>query len=243
MFMPPHPWRPDCVYVALMSGRSVQLEVKMGQRLMDVKLRAQTALQTGNGILRNFQGRILDERETLGQAGLKPGDTLTLQVRQTAVAGGRSASSFSSIMGDGRVVTCGHLVGRGASHPFAVQEQLRHVQNIQATAGAFAAVLEAGSVVTWGHPGFGGDSRLVQEQLSNVRFIQATVDGAFAAVYTMGLWSPGEIRHVAAIALWSRSSSRMCSTSRLPGPHLLLFCTTDGWSHGGIGILVAITAK
>ena len=33
----------------------------------------------------------------------------------------------------------------------AVQDKLRGVQQMQATAFAFAAILEDGSVVTWGH--------------------------------------------------------------------------------------------
>ena len=67
-----------------------------------------------------------------------------------------------------------------------VQEQLRNVQHIQATAtGAFAAILESGAVVTWGVPEFRGDSSWVQEQLRNVQHIQAT-DGAFAAILESG---------------------------------------------------------
>ena len=40
----------------------------------------------------------------------------------------------------------------------AVQDQLKGVQQIQATDHAFAAILEDGSVVTWGYADFGGDS-------------------------------------------------------------------------------------
>ena len=47
-----------------------------------------------------------------------------------------------------------------------MREQLRNVKQIQASAGAFAAILESGSVVTWGHPSAGGDSSQVQDQLS-----------------------------------------------------------------------------
>ena len=43
----------------------------------------------------------------------------------------------------------------------AVQDQLKGVQKIQATNAAFAAILEDGSVVTWGHAGFGGDCSAV----------------------------------------------------------------------------------
>ena len=39
------------------------------------------------------------------------------------------------------------------------------VQQIQATRGAFAAILTDGSVATWGDAGAGGDSSAVQHQL------------------------------------------------------------------------------
>ena len=55
------------------------------------------------------------------------------------------------------------------------------MQQIQATDDAFAAILEDGSVVTWGHEHAGGDSSAVQDQLRGVRQIQAT-DFAFAAI-------------------------------------------------------------
>ena len=71
----------------------------------------------------------------------------------------------------------------------AVQDRLRCgcVRQIQATDGAFAAILQDGSVVTWGHADFGGDSSAVQDRLrcGCVRQIQAT-DGAFAAILEDG---------------------------------------------------------
>ena len=39
---------------------------------------------------------------------------------------------------------------------------------------AFAAILADGLVVTWGDPGYGGDSSEVQDQLKGVQQIQAT---------------------------------------------------------------------
>ena len=67
-----------------------------------------------------------------------------------------------------------------------VQEQLRNVQQIPATVGAFAAILESGTVVSWGSADFGGDSSQVQEQLGNVNHIQATAGGAVAAILESG---------------------------------------------------------
>ena len=62
-----------------------------------------------------------------------------------------------------------------------MQDQLRNVQQIQASRSAFAAILGDGRVVTWGRAGAGGDSSAVREQLKNVRQIQAS-DSAFAAI-------------------------------------------------------------
>ena len=61
----------------------------------------------------------------------------------------------------------------------AVQDQLKGVVQIQATGWAFAAILEDGSVVTWGDADYGGDSSAVRDQLKGVQQIQAT-----------GLWGP-----------------------------------------------------
>ena len=42
---------------------------------------------------------------------------------------------------------------------------LKGVQQVQATHSAFAAILEDGSVLTWGNAQYGGDSSAVQAQL------------------------------------------------------------------------------
>ena len=51
---------------------------------------------------------------------------------------------------------------------------------------AFAAILEDGSVVTWGNADFGGDSSAVRDQLRGVQQIQAAGSGAFAAILEDG---------------------------------------------------------
>ena len=50
----------------------------------------------------------------------------------------------------------------------AVQDQLRKVQQIQATYQAFAAILADGSVVSWGDPDHGADCSAVQDLLQHV---------------------------------------------------------------------------
>ena len=67
----------------------------------------------------------------------------------------------------------------------AVPDQLKHVEQIQVTSRAFAAILADGSVVAWDDPDYGGDCSAVQDQLSNVRQIQAA-SRAFAAILADG---------------------------------------------------------
>ena len=111
--------------VALVSGRAVQIPASMERTLKCVKLEAQRSLQTGLGVLRDSAGRLLDDSQTVGAAGLKHGDALTLQVRQTMLASSRRwrNRAFAAIMGDGSLVTWGHPVCGG--HCSAVLEQLR----------------------------------------------------------------------------------------------------------------------
>ena len=59
------------------------------------------------------------------------------------------------------------------------------MQQIAASADAFAALLGDGSVVTWGNAGSGGDSSAVQDQLKNVNVIHGS-DEAFAALLEDG---------------------------------------------------------
>ena len=50
----------------------------------------------------------------------------------------------------------------------AVQDQLKNVQQVQATEDVFVAILCEGSVVTWGETCIGGDSSAVLDQLKTV---------------------------------------------------------------------------
>ena len=67
----------------------------------------------------------------------------------------------------------------------ALQDQLKNMQQIQASQAAFAAILSDGSVVTWGDAELGGDSSAVQDRLKNVQLIQAS-QAAFAAILSDG---------------------------------------------------------
>lgn len=58
-------------------------------------------------------------------------------------------------------------------------------KQVRATDRAFAAILEDGSVVTWGDTRFGGYSSAVQDQLRRVQYIHAS-GSAFAAMLENG---------------------------------------------------------
>ena len=60
------------------------------------------------------------------------------------------------------------------------------MQQVRGTEAAFSAILQDGSVVTWGEPFHGGDSSAVQDQLRSVQQIQVT-GSAFAAILEDGL--------------------------------------------------------
>ena len=138
------------VQVALMSGRSAEFRANLERPLKYVKREAQTAFQIEHGflLLRNSEGQELDELQTLGESGWRPGDVLTLQVLpQTKVASG---SSFVAIMSDGA------RVARGRRNIVCVG----NVQHVQATEGAFAAVMDNGTIDTWGDPSCGAKSSL-----------------------------------------------------------------------------------
>ena len=169
------------VDVALMSGKTVSVEVRLDEPVAALKRRAQTALEVGRGRLLNSIGELLDDELTVTAAKLEAGTSLTLQLREVQIQA--SSYAFAAILGDGSVANSGNDYQAGASRK--VQEQLKGVQQIQASGGAFAAILTDGSVVTWGDKEQGGDSSAVQDQLKGVQQIQAS-DAAFAAILTDG---------------------------------------------------------
>ena len=177
------------VQVGLLSGRAVALDAEQDEEVASFKHRAQTALGVGRGRLLNSSSDVLDGYASLSTAGVKNGDLLTwLLTQETQVVCNHKPEpdevcAFAAILDDGSVVTWGDLDYGGDST--AVQDELRNVQQIQASDHAFAAILADGSVVTWGDPDRGGDSTAVQDELRNVQQIQAS-HRAFAAVLADG---------------------------------------------------------
>eukprot|EP00435_Cladocopium_sp_Y103_P053975 s1300_g17.t1 len=130
------------------------------------------------------EGSILgDPMQSLQAAGLQDGDQLTAIMGQTKLASTQGAFAAWCCGGDG-VVTWGDPRFGGKNS--AVHDQLRSVQQVQATSRAFAAILEEdGCVVAWGDLRFGGDSSAVQDQLRRVQQIHAS-PSAFAAILENG---------------------------------------------------------
>ena len=177
------------VTLALPSGHAVSASVPQSSKVVDLKNLAQDAFNMPFLRLVTAEGRILaDSMEQLQAAGLQDGDRVTVLGGQPKLAVTERAFALWTF-GD-RVVTWGSP-DHGQSGPeygedsSAVQDQLRGVEQIQATATAFAAILEDGSVIAWGDESFGGDCSEVQAQLRNVKQIQATAT-AFAAILEDG---------------------------------------------------------
>ena len=148
-----------------MSGRAVSVEADLDSSVQALKLRVQSAFCVGKGQLLDSSGRVLPEQSTLKEAKLQSGASLTLHLRKVCVK--PQCGSFAAILGDGSGATWGHAMCGVAD--LAVQDQLKNVQQIQASNFAFAAILGDGTVVTWGDAMYGGDSSAVQEQLKNVQ--------------------------------------------------------------------------
>ena len=170
------------ISIALPSGRSEAFTLPQSSKVGDLRILAQKSFQRGFLSLVDADHGMVDPAVSLQSAGLEDGDNLTAIVIHPKVAATiRAFALFCS--GGNRVVTWGDPGYGGDSSE--VQDQLKGVQQIQATAYAFAAILADGSVVTWGDPGFGGDSSEVQDQLKGVQQIQATYS-AFAAILADG---------------------------------------------------------
>ena len=177
------------VNVSLPSGKRKTLSLEQCATVGDLQVLAQKSF--GQGFLRlvTEEGRMLtDLMETLPSA-IHDGEHLTAIAQQPKLAASCYAFAMWCCGGD-RVVTWGDQNSGGDSS--AVRGQLRNVQKIEATSGAFAAILADGSVLTWGEQNTGGDSSAVQDQLRNVQLIHSTrhfsggSSGAFVAVLRDG---------------------------------------------------------
>ena len=194
------------VNVALPNGHAELLTLLPSSTVHDVRTKAQQAFRKKYLKLITAKNRVLvDFEQALEEAEIEDGECLTALVLQTQLAATESAFA-SWCHGDSAIFTWGdadfggdssamhqkrsHSVlvycpvsWLGGNHPMAVT--VRQFQQIQAAGGVFAAILEDGSVVTWGSPDVAGDRWAIRDQLKDVQRIQAT-DSAFAAILEDG---------------------------------------------------------
>ena len=139
------------LHVSLLSGRTVQIETGLGVQVWEFNRRAQRVLSVGKGRLVHSTGLVLDEAKTIGDSDLGNEDFLNMQIQPTMIQATRAnhAAAFAVVLGDRSVVTWGNATGGAESS--AVRDQLKNVQQIQASLRAFAAILADGSVLTWGN--------------------------------------------------------------------------------------------
>ena len=175
------------IHVALPSGKRKSLRISESSKVGDLQVLAQQSF--GQGFLRlvSAAGHVLkDPTKSLEGAGIHNGDHVTAVAQQAKLAA--TAGAFALWFdGEHKIVTWGH---RGVTgNCYAVRNNVESVHLVQGTrislqeeapeqfqykAGAFAAILEDGSVVTWGQPQCGGDSSEVRHQLRNVQQIQGS---------------------------------------------------------------------
>jgi predicted short-subunit dehydrogenase-like oxidoreductase (DUF2520 family) len=138
----------------------------------------------------NLGGHVLTNLEdSLQAAEVQEGDHLTAAAQQVNISASTQAFALWCC-GGSKILTWGNPeYGADCS---LVQDQLKNVLQIQATSGAFAAILADGSAVASGNPDdpdwdIKGDCSAVQDELRHVTQIQATV----SAIAEVGRWIRG----------------------------------------------------
>ena len=135
------------VNVSLPNGHAEFLSLLPSSTVQDLKQATQRAF--GQKFLRLITAKnrvLVDPDKTLEEAQIEDGECLTAVVLQPQLAATNNAFALWC-HGDSAIVTWGHADRGGDSS--SVQDQLRGVQQTQATVHAFAAILADGSVVTW----------------------------------------------------------------------------------------------
>jgi len=118
--------------------------------------------------------------------GVQDGDSVGAVAQQPKLAAIRSVFTLWLVGGD-KIVTWGNRDYGGDSS----RDELRNVQQISCTGGAYAAILADGSVVAWGDPYYGGDCSGVQDELRNVQQIYLWHMEGFCCDF--GRWKRGDM--------------------------------------------------
>eukprot|EP00434_Breviolum_minutum_P010504 symbB.v1.2.009265.t2/scaffold566.1/size186494/6 len=171
------------IHVLLPNGHAELFTLLPSSTVQDLKTKAERAFEKKYLRLITAKNQVLVHPDkTLEEAEIEDGERLTALVLQPQLAATRGAFALWC-HGYNTIVTWGD--GSFGGDSSALQDQIKGVQQIQATESAFAAILEDGSVITWGRENRGGDSSVVQDQLKGVQHIQATFR-AFAAILADG---------------------------------------------------------
>ena len=205
------------VNVALPNGHRELLTLEPSSTLQELKTAATQAFRKK---YLKLLITAVNLEQTLEEAEIEDGECLTALVLQPQLAATGGAFALWC-HGDNAVVTWGNATRGGDSS--AVQDQLKGVQQIQASHSAFAAILEDGCVVTWGNEAGGGDSSAVRDQLRGVQQIQAS-SRAFAAILADGsvvTWGSAEFGgdssavrdHLTGVLQIQAHKSRLCCDS------------------------------
>ena len=125
------------VEVGLLSGKIATVEAHLDEVVQTFIGRAETALGVGPGQLLDSSGSVLDASTPIRDSLLQNGDSLTLHVIGVRVQA--SALAFAAIRRDGSVVKWGDNTQCGGDDSM-LPGQLQTTRQIQASAGAFAAI-------------------------------------------------------------------------------------------------------
>ena len=142
----------------------------------------------------------------------------------TSTTTGSNIRCLCLVCHGGAIVTWGRADYGGDSS--AVRDQLKTVQQVQATRGSFAAILENWSVVTWGRADAGGNSSAVRDQLKGVTQNQAAPHGAFAVILEDGLvitWGCADYDVYLLHMIYTWFNASFASTGLTPDCHTFIY--------------------
>ncbi|CAE7656923.1 HERC1 [Symbiodinium sp. KB8] len=166
------------VHVGLLSGHSCVVDTDAALTVGELRRKVQQKLQIGVSAFVDDSGQLLQEDQSLSEAGLQDGCRVTAAASSVKLLGSRMCKAFALLRPEGSVITWGAAgeLCRG---------EMRNVEHIAASVAAFAAVQEDGKVVCSGEPWAGSDCSSVSEQLRHIKTVRAS-STAFAALTELG---------------------------------------------------------
>ena len=192
------------------------------------KIRTKAQQAFGKKYLRliTAKNRVLyDFNQTLEESGIEDGECLAALILQPQVAAAAAATFALWQPGDSAIITWGDADCGGDSS--AVRDQLRGVQQIQASLKAFAAILEDGSVVTWGDANYGGTVWQFEISWEVCSRLRPLFRGPLLRFWRMDPSLPGVMQTVAVTVRQFEISSEVCSRFKPLWKPLLRFWKMD----------------